>query len=1444
MRMKLQTGNNGFSRWLGFALTVSISLLCGNVFAQYRPLVDEPLPTYDVRQFDTGPIPEPPPVDSGPKARRFVPLNKSVVGLKIDRNPVTQLPKFVRSPKQFLSEPMRGTASEIVKDFVTSRPELFQLSNSDFDRRDCVLESEASGASFAHVRYRQSLDGVDVLDSELRGNVTPGGQVINITGGFVPRARAARNTANPLRTADQALLAAAAEIGAPLVDPPAQISGPVGDEQAVVYGPATGLARGARARLVYFPLSRTETRLAWEVRVLRAGSVNQYRVIVDASTGNVLQRITTTKHAALQTITLNVFTSDSPSPFSPGSATPNGFQPAEIGRSLVTLISLSTNASPNGWINDGDNSTSGNNVIAGPDLDLDFNHDSIPSGSAFRVFDFPLDLTQEPSTYTDAATVNLFYWCNFAHDRMYDLGFDEASGNYQQSNFGRGGLGGDPILALCHAGADVGESDNAFFLPSPDGQSPFIAMFLWSGPTPERDGSLDAEIMLHEHTHGVSSRLVGVQGDISELQANGMGEGWSDFYALSLLSQDADDPDGVYAMGGYVTFDLFGQNYDDNYYFGIRRYPYTTDLNKNPLTLSDIDPTRIDLPANVPVNPIFGTVLPSPESDASEVHNQGEIWCTVLWECRAQMVKVYGFAGNEIMLKLVTDGMKLGPSNPTFLEARDAILQADVVNNQGANVCQLWEAFAKRGFGTSATVPNGNTTTGVVEAFDTPGECSVNVSETIVDDTTGGNANTFIEPGESINLFVVIQRPAGLTNTLTGITNSVLSTTTPGITITQANSSYPDIPAGEVRTNDTAYVFSVDTNVLCGSQINFDLQIQSAGGNQSVSFVLDVGVSITLLSLDFEGSNTNGVAISNTGNGLWHVSTARGTDGGHSASNSLYYGQGDTNGVRGGSYDTGTPNTGTVTLDPISLVGIQGRVFLTFNHFLQREPVSPSAYDVAKVEISRNGGISFVTLAGPYTTTTNGFQRETISLTPFINQEIIVRFSFNTVDQRQNDFEGWYVDDIVVRAFDCAQAGGAAEHVIAQGTSLGGTGVFTVTDGLTGSNLLSQTVLTGAAHSDFSAFASDTAGNGIESVVVAGRNDDVDGIDFEVRTGTTGDATASGSLSAGLSSPYAAISADVQGSSGQELVFVATPTGAGAPTLDVRDPITSDSVFSTDVLEPESFTSFTLVAADVDGNGQKEIAVIGERDDDGTLAIDIRSPSTNAAVASPRLKSMSGPFVAFASDLNGTGTEQIVLLGHSRGGSVLSVIDGLTGKTSSGKRVVKAAVTNFQAFAAQVVPGMTKQIVVLGSGPDGRLYLEVFSSKGRRFRSFDLATQLTAPLKAFAADINGDGRDEVVLSARRSNDGQPILIALDANTGGSFYITDLFESDTVSNIRIFAADVNGDGVADVVASATRDSDGHVLFETHVGSSGALFTGFDQGSDFAGPNAAFGANVGD
>ena len=81
------------------------------------------------------------------------------------------------------------------------------------------------------------------------------------------------------------------------------------------------------------------------------------------------------------------------------------------------------------------------------------------------------------------AVQNLFYLNNTAHDILYRLGFDEAAGNFQIDNFGKGALGADPVNAEAQDGSGT---DNANFSTPPDGQQPRM-MFLWTGVGPTHE---------------------------------------------------------------------------------------------------------------------------------------------------------------------------------------------------------------------------------------------------------------------------------------------------------------------------------------------------------------------------------------------------------------------------------------------------------------------------------------------------------------------------------------------------------------------------------------------------------------------------------------------------------------------------------------------------------------------------------------------------------------------------------------------------------------------------------------------------------------------------------------------------------------------------------------------------------------------------------------------
>src|SRR5262249_45037470 len=148
--------------------------------------------------------------------------------------------------------------------------------------------------------------------------------------------------------------------------------------------------------------------------------------------------------------------------------------------------------------------------------------------------------------------VNLFYVNNLLHDVHYHYGFTEAAGNFQFNNYGRGGLGNDAVQADAQ---DGGGTNNAHFATPPDGQAPRTQTYPFTPPHPQRDGDLDDSVIIHEFGHGVTTRLTGGPANSNSLtavQSGGMGEGWSDFYALMFLQRATDLQNDGYGLGTYV----------------------------------------------------------------------------------------------------------------------------------------------------------------------------------------------------------------------------------------------------------------------------------------------------------------------------------------------------------------------------------------------------------------------------------------------------------------------------------------------------------------------------------------------------------------------------------------------------------------------------------------------------------------------------------------------------------------------------------------------------------------------------------------------------------------------------------------------------------------------------------------------------------------------------
>ncbi len=622
-------------------------------------------------------------------------------------------------------------------------------------------------------------------------------------------------------------------------------------------------ARPARIKPVFYPMPEALVP-AYYVEVfagkLNARATDTYAYVIAADDGRVLYRANLTAHVAYNyrvwaEATGNHRPLDGPiQDFTPHpTGKPDGTYPAFIPPVLVSMEGFNT--SPSGtsdpWLPVDATETSGNNVDAysddqDPDGYSTFDLRALPTSS--DTFDRIYDTSKDPldsAEQTMAAVTQLFYVVNWMHDSWYDSGFDEAAGNAQVDNYGRGGMGNDPLLAEAQDGALLGYSDNANMSTPADGESPKMQMYIWSGspsgsvditesgavyapgfadfgpadfditgdvvlaadatapvndicsavindiagkialidrgnctfeskviaaqnagalaviianhtagaPAPNMprgnlmssvtipvlsvtfedgkaikdaltatvtakisrktsvrpDGTIDNNIVAHEWGHYLHNRLV----YCATNQCGGEGEGWGDFVALNLLVRPSDNLDGTFASSIYAP-----AAFDNAAYFGIRRYPYTVNMQKNPLTFKHIT-DGVDLPPNIPTQTLAAS--------NSEVHNTGEVWASMLFEGYVQMLKEskapnprYTFVeAQRRMQDYVVAGMKLAPVNPTFTEQRDGILAAALAADE-KDALLLAQGFAKRGAGSCAESPDRESedNSGVVESFE------------------------------------------------------------------------------------------------------------------------------------------------------------------------------------------------------------------------------------------------------------------------------------------------------------------------------------------------------------------------------------------------------------------------------------------------------------------------------------------------------------------------------------------------------------------------------------------------------------------------------------------------------------------------------------------------------------------------------------------------------
>jgi extracellular elastinolytic metalloproteinase len=302
-------------------------------------------------------------------------------------------------------------------------------------------------------------------------------------------------------------------------------AGPFGDE--------------LKAGLIWFPIAEGDLRLGWEVLVTMPDYAEQFRVIVDATSGDILYAKQLVPTAIARG---SVYKRDG------GSARETVAFPVGTSALGVPVPPDLPNGWPDQWV--AGDAAEGNAVFA---------HLG-DSGPTIRGVAANGTVVFEPpdATGDEQKVLNIFYFNCVMHDFFYLLGFRERDGNFQRDNLGRGGIASDRVDARAYSGPVSGTASMGTPI---DGSSPVMKMGLVQSTN--RHTAFDSSVVFHEFMHGVTNRLVGGPHNsraLDEPQSGGMGEGWGDYIACTINDSTV--------VGSWVVNRPLGirrHAYDDNF---------------------------------------------------------------------------------------------------------------------------------------------------------------------------------------------------------------------------------------------------------------------------------------------------------------------------------------------------------------------------------------------------------------------------------------------------------------------------------------------------------------------------------------------------------------------------------------------------------------------------------------------------------------------------------------------------------------------------------------------------------------------------------------------------------------------------------------------------------------------------------------------------------------
>ncbi len=612
-------------------------------------------------------------------------------GLRLTVDPVTGTPSHLARLDGYLTGASSLPAGQVVRGYLETNARALGLTRPDLGTLRLRSEDTDSGG-ISHVSFEQQVRGLRVFGNGVRAHVDADGRLISLQGAPVPglAASTASQPTAAVLPATSARSAAAADVGGTV------------DEDATLrsgQAPASAIwSNGDRAELVWF-MTPDGARLAWSTYT-QAGDTLTYSHVIDASDAGVLYRQDLVD-------------------FAEGEARVYDYYPGADQGGEARVVSFTER----GWVPSGADSLRGRHISAWADLDADsspgagetvrlprrasdavatlrsFDDNDLCSASFVCTWDPEQPYSWEDNQQSDVG--NAFYLAQTFREWLErpGIGFTPQSGAFDRRD-------GDPLLLQTLVGADLEGGfpdaehvDTASMTTPPDGIPPILRTHLWHQPGQPNSidpylpisGSFDASIIFHEYAHGLTNRLAvdpGGNSTLTSFQATAIGEALSDYYAMDnlvarALQPDSPQRDGQVQLGRYAMAD---------------RTPLRTMAIDCGVGSRAIDGCRSALSGHAG-GYTYGDL--ADVGNMPTVHGAGEVLSQTLWDIRDEI-------GPARTRRLVSTGLRLVAPDPSMLDLRDAILQADQVLGGGSDRQRLWDLFTDRGMGWYAGTTSGH----------------------------------------------------------------------------------------------------------------------------------------------------------------------------------------------------------------------------------------------------------------------------------------------------------------------------------------------------------------------------------------------------------------------------------------------------------------------------------------------------------------------------------------------------------------------------------------------------------------------------------------------------------------------------------------------------------------------------------------------------------------